>query len=181
MRTAGKLTPQQELFAQQVALGKSQAEAYRQAYPRSRTWSPEAVYSKASALAGTGKVSTRVAELARAAAEAAGVDTAQVLRGLTKIACADPRLLIGDDGKMKTLQDLDDATAAAVASYEVDRFGKVKVKFWDKVAALDRLARHLGLYEKDHEQRTEPMRELAEAISGCVVGIGGLEFSDDDF
>ena len=57
------LTPQQEKFAQCVASGMSQAEAYREAYPKSRQWKPEAVYSNSSTLMADAKVSQRVAEL----------------------------------------------------------------------------------------------------------------------
>ena len=45
MKEAKPLSPQRELFAQLVASGKSQAEAHREAYPRSRNWKPDAVTS----------------------------------------------------------------------------------------------------------------------------------------
>lgn len=63
MKTADGLTPQQERFAQEVANGKSQAEACRIAYPRSAAWKPGALWSKASTLMATEKVSRRVASL----------------------------------------------------------------------------------------------------------------------
>ena len=52
------LTPQQEAFAQAVASGKSQSEAYRIAYPGSEKWKPEALWANSSAL--MAKVSVRV-------------------------------------------------------------------------------------------------------------------------
>lgn len=58
-----------ERFAQLVAAGKSQADAYREVYPRSRDWKETTVWSKGSWLAA--KVAARVDELKRAAASAA--------------------------------------------------------------------------------------------------------------
>ncbi|HNL91236.1 MAG TPA: hypothetical protein PKH05_19300, partial [Nitrospira sp.] len=50
---------------------------------------------------------------------------------------------------------LDDATRAAVASFEIDATGRIKYRFWDKNAALEKAAKHLGLYKADNEQRPE--------------------------
>ena len=71
-----KLTPKQERFAQEVASGKSQADAYRAAFdvnvgtkPETiqqsacRLSKPETIHSKASVLMADGKVAARVAEL----------------------------------------------------------------------------------------------------------------------
>ena len=66
------LTPKQEAFAQAVASGKSQAEAYRIAYNASKC-KPETVHVKASHLMADGKVAARVAEMRGKAAEAAAV------------------------------------------------------------------------------------------------------------
>lgn len=57
------LTPKREKFAQCVADGMSQAEAYRTAYPRSLAWNQATVHQAASRLMANGKVSARVAEL----------------------------------------------------------------------------------------------------------------------
>ena len=46
-----------------VASGRSQADAYRVAYPKSQKWKPEALYAEVSKLAANTKVSTRIAVL----------------------------------------------------------------------------------------------------------------------
>lgn len=56
------LTPMRETFAQAIADGLSQADAYRRAFDASKS-KPETIYSKASALMADGKVLARVAEL----------------------------------------------------------------------------------------------------------------------
>jgi hypothetical protein len=52
-----------ETFAQEIALGKSQRQAYKVAFPKSVNWKDETVDPKASALAKNDKVLTRVQEL----------------------------------------------------------------------------------------------------------------------
>lgn len=54
------LTSQQEAFARGVAEGKSQAEAYRAAYPKSRGWKAKTVWKRASEMMARGEVSGRV-------------------------------------------------------------------------------------------------------------------------
>ena len=61
------MTSARERFAREVAAGKSQADAYREAFPRSRYWKPETLHKRASELAATGEVLGRVAELRREA------------------------------------------------------------------------------------------------------------------
>lgn len=56
------LTPQQEKFAQAIASGKSQADAYRIAYKCANS-KPNTIHRKASALMSEDKISARVAEL----------------------------------------------------------------------------------------------------------------------
>jgi len=78
----------------------------------------------------------------------------RVLLELARIAFADPRKLFGDDGKLRTISELDDDTAAAVASMEVLAGGDgaattVKVRLVDKGAALTNAMRHLGMFAKD--------------------------------
>lgn len=56
------LTPKQELFAQNVASGKTQADAYRAAYNAGKM-KPETVIKRASELMSNGDITGRVAEL----------------------------------------------------------------------------------------------------------------------
>lgn len=63
------LTPKQEKFAQLVASGMSQSEAYKQAYP-GITMSDKTIYERASVLAKNSKIVTRLAELRKPIIEA---------------------------------------------------------------------------------------------------------------
>lgn len=57
-----KLTTRQEQFAQSVASGKTQADAYRSAY-KCENWKNDAIWSQASRLMKNSKVSARIDEL----------------------------------------------------------------------------------------------------------------------
>lgn len=63
------LTPKQERFAQEVASGKSQAEAYRTAFDVKPTTKPESIYVNACKLMADANISQRVEELRAAAVE----------------------------------------------------------------------------------------------------------------
>ena len=66
---ASPLTPKQERFAQCVADGMTQADAYRNAFDVGPTTKAETVQKRASELMSNGAVSGRVAELKEALAE----------------------------------------------------------------------------------------------------------------
>lgn len=58
-----RLTPKQEKFAQEIAKGKSQYEAYITAYPTSKKWSRNAIDVAANHLMENNKISIRLKEL----------------------------------------------------------------------------------------------------------------------
>lgn len=75
--------PRHERFALLLAEGRSQADAYRKAYPQSKRWKDEAVHVKGSELAG--KVSVRVRELQEVLAERSAIEKAEVVNALAKV------------------------------------------------------------------------------------------------
>lgn len=148
------LTPAQEKFAAGVAGGLSQAQAYRQAYPKSLRWKEESVWQRASRLAGDAKVRSRVQELAQLAAARNEVTVERVLKEMARLAFFDIRKLVNSDGTPRALHELDDDTAAAIAGLEVVRVGNamigegevLKFKIADKNSALEKLAKHLQMF-----------------------------------
>lgn len=171
------LTPQQEKFAQEVAKGKSQADAYRAAYPKSKTWKDDSVHNRASAMMRHTQVVARVRNIQAKAADKAMMTAADVLKEAMKLARFDVRLLLNPDGTPKQLSDLDDETAAAIQGIELMQIGgddsPVMVKRYkvaDKNAALEKLFKHFGLYEQDNKQKTDPLHEFIESLSGRVIG-----------
>lgn len=74
-----------EKFAQGLANGMSQRNAYRAAFPSSNKWKDETVDSKASVLAKNGKVLERLRELANKSETEAVMNAAQRKEWLTSI------------------------------------------------------------------------------------------------
>jgi phage terminase small subunit len=146
------LTSQQEKFAQEVGSGKSLSDAYRAAYKASKM-RPESVNDSASKLMANPAITQRVAKIQVDAAEKAGLDAAKVLQEVARLAHSDIAGIMTADGRVKLPHELDPATRAAVASFEIDEYGRIKYKFWDKGAALDKAMKHLGLYEADNKQK----------------------------
>lgn len=157
MKNEFGLTPRQEKFAQGVASGLSQSEAYRQAYPSSLKWKDKVVWTRASQLASMDMVSIRVSKLAAAIAEKSVLKAAEVLDEVRKLAHSDIGEIMHPDGRVKLPHELDPATRAAVSSFKIDEYGRIEYKFWPKTAALDQAMKHLGLYDKDNAQKKAEM------------------------
>ena len=106
------------------------------------------------------KVDAELAARRAAISEKLGLTTERTLREVARLAYSDPRKLYDLDGRLKAIHELDDDTAATVASFEVDEIkaGESvigvtnKIKHWDKRAALDMAMKFHGLYEKDNGQ-----------------------------
>lgn len=163
------LTPQQEAFAVAVAAGASLSDAYRKAYPRSLKWACETVHEAASRMAANYKVKTRIAALRAAAEKLSTLEAARVLDEIAKLAHSDVSGIVHPDGRVKLPHELDAATRAAVASFEIDANGRIKYRFWCKNSALEKACKHLGLYEKDNEQQATPIRDMLASLGGKVV------------
>lgn len=80
------LDPRREKFAQGVASGLSQAEAYRRANPRSLKWKDKTVWEYSSRLMAEGKVSARVKELQAEAAKNAIMTRQEWLQRMIDVA-----------------------------------------------------------------------------------------------
>lgn len=80
------MTPAQEAFAQLVAAGKSQSEAYRTAYPKSARWAESAVWTAASRLMASAKVSPRVEQIRAELADRGLWTREQSVRALVSVA-----------------------------------------------------------------------------------------------
>ena len=118
----------------------------------------------------------RIAQRMGEISENCGITVQRVLREQAAIAFSDIRACFDDTGRLLQLHDIDDLTAAAIASVEVETLyaGRgekreeigylTKVKMWDKGQAGERLMRHLGLFKQDNEQKQGELTELIKLI-----------------
>lgn len=150
-----------ERFAQELAKGSSAAEAYAAA-----GYAPND--GNSIRLKGNERVAARVAEIVGRGAARAEVTVAEVLAELKKIGFSDIRKAVrwrsnvlatrideetGDHEDFFTTnvdlvdsEEIDDATAAAIAEISQTDKGGLKVKFHDKKGALVDIGRHLGMF-----------------------------------
>lgn len=125
-----------ERFAQLVASGKTQADAYREVFPRSRSSKASDVHVMASRLAC--KVGARVAELKESVAKAFTVEKGELVKFLAEV--------------VRTPVDSVLATSPLAQEVEVRTFGEnvvTKVRMPSKLGAVSELAKLLGLYEPE--------------------------------
>lgn len=91
-----------------------------------------------------------------------GITQERVLQELAAIAFSDVRKFYNEDGSLKSITELDDETAAAMAGMDIEEIfmekthigNTKKIKRWDKAKALELLGKHLGIFEKDNAQKS---------------------------
>ena len=176
-----RMTSKQERFAQLVASGKSQAEAYRKAYPVSQRWASSAVHTQASILAAHSKVLERIAELQRPGLEAVQLTVEGVLRELHSVVHSDLRKAFDTKtGALLPPRLWPDELARAMCSVKVVEMAKQKgpdgqpmyvkeVKVWDKNSAIEKAMKRLGLLV-DRVERGDPgaFSETAEELRARI-------------
>lgn len=173
-----KLTAKQEQFAQLILQGKTQADAYRGAYSTSKMTDKQ-VWEEASKLAASPKVAQRINELRAETAKRNALVVDDILNEIRRVALSDPRKLFDENGQLKKITELDDDTAAAIASVEVNEIGTEgvvightrKLKIWDKNAALANAARILGLNDDTLKVKTDPLGELLAHVGSKGSGL----------
>lgn len=156
-----RLTTKQERFCQAYIQAPSATAAYLEVY-NCQNMKPQTVNRKATELKNLGIISARISELQEGTADKLLVSDGSVLKTLSCIAFSDIRRLFKNN-RLKGLEDIDNATAAAISSIKVVTKqvggGEVEyvheIKFWSKTTALDALSKHLGLFEKDNKQKAE--------------------------
>lgn len=189
----GPLNSKQEDFClYYVELGNA-VEAYRAAYDSKAK--ATGLCHRANNLLSMPKVQRRLYELRKQLADLALMAPTQILKEVRDIALLDPRGIVGDNGTILNLGQMPAHIAAAIASIEVEevyegtgpnrkRVGYTKkVKFWNKVDALDKAMKHLGLFEADNKQRGlldglpyEQVKQIEERLSAIVrrnMGLAG--------
>lgn len=109
-----------------------------------------------------------------------------VLKELAKIGFADIRNFYDNEGNLRKPHELDDNSAAALASIDIDEIKEYnrdtgtrdvvgitkKIKLHGKVSALDLLGKHLGVFEKDNKQKSTEglILKINEVITDNVRG-----------
>jgi phage terminase small subunit len=175
-----QLTLKQQRFANEYCVDLNATAAYKRAGYNARGNSAEAAASR---LLSNVKVRQAIQEKEKIAAKRLEVNIENVLRATSALAFSDIRKLFNADGSPKTIQELDDQTAAAIQSIEIGQMmseGKVigrtcKIKLCDKNNAQERLFKHLGLFRMESRPESEVSNLTVTFVSADGRQSGLLE------
>jgi phage terminase small subunit len=146
-------------------------------------YSPRSAYNAGSRLMKVAAIRQKLAETRARSFAGMEITTDRILREVARLAFFDPRQLFDEKGDIRAIHEMDDDTAAAIASVDHEEIfagrgeNRVnvgilrKIRAWDKNAALEKLMKNSGLFEKDNSQ-TGPaaMRELMAALGASAGG-----------
>lgn len=182
-----KLAPhgRRERFVEEYLVDMNASAAARRA-----GYSEKSCYSQGARLLRDARIVAAIEAARRQRSEATGITAERVLQELAKIAFLDPRLLFDADGHLIPLVDLDDERAAVIAGLEVsvstDEDGTVtriaKIKIADKLGALDKLGKHLGLFEPKNQPGSaeNPIQLLIKHAQGTALPVVAEPPADDE-
>lgn len=149
------LNEKQRQFVQEYLVDLNATQAAKRAGYSERT-----AYSQGQRLLKHDEIQAAIQEARKAQQERTEITADRVLQEYARVAFFDPRKLFGVDGKPRDVTDLDQETAAALAALDVlesfeggEFVGYVKkYRMASKLHALDALAKHLGLFEKQIQE-----------------------------
>lgn len=184
-----RLTDKQEVFVQELIKGKSQREAYRIAYPKCKA-TDKTVDEKACKLFRLDKIRARYDEihdrLIQEAEDECIITAKEVLRELKRIGFADIKDYLSfrttktvvahdeetgepiiDFAPVIDLIDSNDVDGRVIQEVSISARGTFSFKLHDKMAALDKLGKHLGLFTE--KVRIDGKVETSNPYDGLTV------------
>ena len=179
--TTKALNPKQQQFVVEylVDLNATQA-AIRAGY------SPKTAQEQSSRLLSNVIIQQEVQKRRQQHQANTGLTVERVLLEAMRLAFFDIRKLTDAEGNPTPINQLDDDTAAAIQGLELatervrgDEEGAEtvvrKYKIADKNAALERLFKHLGLFQKDNDQNNpaKALQALLDVVDGSKLPLAG--------
>jgi phage terminase small subunit len=165
------LTPKQERFCWLYVEKSSASEAYRLAYDVGPDTKPESIHRSAAELLANPKVTSRIEAIRAELRERSAITLDHLVEALRPIAFSDIRKVVKwgsavplkdpETGEIVVVQDIivrddiDDAAAAMIAKIVRGKDGSLRVEMHDKLAAIEKIAKLLGLLKEHHEVQVE--------------------------
>ena len=174
MKTPKNLTLKQAAFVEEYAIDlNASAAALRAGY------SAKTAGSIGFELLQKPEIAQAIAKRQAKRLERVEVSADRIIAQLAAIAFADPRKLFRDDGSLKPLDEMDDGIRAALVVEVTQGFDQDgnpvqtrKTKMACKLVALDKLCRHLGLFQdklKISGDPENPIKVLIDRIQGSAI------------
>lgn len=175
-KESGRLTDRQRLFLDEYMIDRNATQAATRAgFGSAEVMGPRLIKRP--------HIAAAIAERVEQQSERTGITADRVLAEIAKVAFSDLRRVFTPGGNLLPLQDIDDETAACLSSIEIvtrkvpggeeaEVEHVAKIKLWDKMNALEKLGKHLGLFADKVEHTGKdggPIeindRELAKRIA----------------
>ena len=164
-RTRPSLTSKQILFVEEYLVDLSATQAAIRA-----GYSPRTAASIGNENLRKPEIKVAISDAKRARSLRTGIAADLVVQELARIAFSNILKVLswGPDGIfVKASSALSDADAAMISEVTHTRDGSIRIKLHSKLAALDMLARHLGLYDPPQSPRpTAPQHPLLTTTGG---------------
>jgi phage terminase small subunit len=186
MAQGKKLTPRQARFVEEFLTDLNASAAYRRAGYSATGHAAEVAAAR---LMRNVEVAEAITKAMAERAARTEVSADRVLCELAKIAFFDVRKALNNDGSFKSISELDDDTAAALASFDVVELGGDvggvirKVRLVDRLRAIELLGKHLGLFSdriKVSGDVENPLTLLIRQVQGTAFRPVPLRVVDDD-
>ena len=159
------LTTFQERFCQEYVRSGNAVEAYKKVITKNRgPVKYRYCCDRAIAIMRFPKVKARIIELQKDLKERNAVTADAIVKEMARLALSDMRKAATWDANSITLKpsaEIDDDTAAAISEISQTRDG-VKAKFYDKLGALNSLAKIMGMHRETLEVTGKDGRPLIE-------------------
>lgn len=170
MAKKAELTPAEETACREyIRNGGDQSAAFRIAYPHSTKWKPKSVWERASVLFATAKVQSRLAILRDQIERMALVEERELLSELSAMLRMDPADCFDERGNLLPIKEIPRNVRRNITSIKVRRVKSrtndearieediIELKFSDKQGTMEKLGKHLGIYERDNAQKSDRM------------------------
>jgi phage terminase small subunit len=151
-----KLTKKEKLFVNEYLIDFNATQAYKRSKYKAKNDNVAGVMAKR--LLSKAKISAYIAEKQKELGDKLQIKQEKVLNELARIGFSDPRKYFDEKNCLRPMSELTDNEAAAISSIEVEELfeGKGeertfigytrKIKFWNKVDALELLGKHLSMF-----------------------------------
>lgn len=164
-----KLNEKQRRFAEEYMVDMNATRAAIRA-----GYSEKTAPSQGSRLLKNAKVGNEITRLRQGLTDRTAITAERVLEEYRRVAFASmPAYIESTDGtcSLQSVADLSEEDAAAISEvvHTAGPNGTTKVKLHNKLAALDALARHLGLNEKDNSRKVD-----LEVVAPQLMNFGSV-------
>ncbi len=109
-------------------------------------------------------IAGRIAFLKSELGKKTGITAERVMAEWAKIGFSNLEDYVLPSGSTKPINQLTRDQAAAISSITFLKAGGTKLTFYSKETALEHIGRHIGIYEKDNQQKKDNLADFLKAF-----------------